>query len=252
MTRMGMDVTAVEQAARDLKAKAAEIGSLVGQVDRHVAALSAIWEGRDAHQFRAQTWPTHKRELQAVQRAVEELGEIARRNAAEQREASMGAGASLHAGAGAGGVPSSNGATLNGTQGWNDYWSHEYGLGWSREDLAAMVPFVGSVQKYSDRFIEINSAAARGGTTYAEWSNLFLDASSEVIGKLGPKGYIAKVGIESTRLAVDKAVNEVDWSLDATASTFSYIAKDPIGALSAGADAIVQSSSDFAKIFKWW
>lgn len=88
MARMGMDVESVERTGRDLKSKAANLQSLVGEIDGLVRGLPGIWDGRDAEQFVNEWWPQHKKNLLAVKESVEGLGQSALNNAAEQREVS--------------------------------------------------------------------------------------------------------------------------------------------------------------------
>lgn len=88
MARLGMDADAVEQAGRDLKARATDIGNLLGQIDRIVNGLTSIWDGQDSQTFVSTTWPQHKRALQQVQTEIDTLGQTAQSNATEQRQVS--------------------------------------------------------------------------------------------------------------------------------------------------------------------
>ncbi|MDH6246235.1 WXG100 family type VII secretion target [Mycobacterium sp. OTB74] len=88
MAQLGMDADAVENAARQLKAQADQIGSLLAQIDKTVNGLSSIWHGQDATQFVTQWWPQHKKSLAAAQSAIAGLGQSAQNNATEQRQVS--------------------------------------------------------------------------------------------------------------------------------------------------------------------
>lgn len=88
MTRLGMDVEAVEDAGRQLRIEAAAITQLLSTIDRAVNALPSIWDGRDGAIFVRQSWPRLRGMLVAARDAVDGLGESALRNATEQRLAS--------------------------------------------------------------------------------------------------------------------------------------------------------------------
>jgi uncharacterized protein YukE len=88
MARMGMDVDAVENTGRQLKSQAANIGSMVAQIDKVVNSLASSWDGQDAQQFVHDWWPQHKKALAAAQQAIDGLGQSAMNNASEQRQVS--------------------------------------------------------------------------------------------------------------------------------------------------------------------
>lgn len=88
MARMGMDVEAVEKTGRDLKTKATNIQTLIGEIEGLVTGLSSVWDGKDAQQFVNEWWPQHKKNLSSVKESIEGLGQSALNNASEQREVS--------------------------------------------------------------------------------------------------------------------------------------------------------------------
>jgi uncharacterized protein YukE len=88
MARLGMDADAVENAGRQLKTQAGEVGSLVAQIDRVVNSLTSVWDGQDAQQFVHDWWPQHKKALVAAQQQLDGLGQSALNNASEQRSVS--------------------------------------------------------------------------------------------------------------------------------------------------------------------
>ncbi len=88
MARFGMDVDQVEQASRELKAKADQISTVVSDIDRVVNGLLGIWDGPDAQQFVHDWWPEHKNQLVAVSSHISGLGQAAWNNAQEQRNVS--------------------------------------------------------------------------------------------------------------------------------------------------------------------
>jgi surface antigen len=100
VTRMGMDTDVVEQSGRQLKSQAANIGSLIAQLDKLVNSLPSVWDGQDAQQFVRNWWPQHKKALAAAQQSVDGLGQSALNNASEQRHVSSTNGASSASAAG--------------------------------------------------------------------------------------------------------------------------------------------------------
>lgn len=90
MARMGMDVDAVEQTARDLKRTGESVATLVANIDRTVKSLASVWDGPDARKFVGEWWPQHKAALLAAGENVSGLGQSALNNASEQRDVSGG------------------------------------------------------------------------------------------------------------------------------------------------------------------
>src|SRR5438067_11306930 len=89
-----MDAEVVEQSGRQLKSQAANIGSLVAQIDKIVSSLTSAWDGQDAQQFVHNWWPQHKKALAAAQHSVDGLGQSALNNASDQRHISSTTGGS--------------------------------------------------------------------------------------------------------------------------------------------------------------
>ena len=85
MTRLGMDVDAVESAGRALKAHAERIDGIVRALDRTVKTLGPVWEGATARRFIQQTWPEYRAHLISARSHIEGLGQSALNNASEQR-----------------------------------------------------------------------------------------------------------------------------------------------------------------------
>jgi uncharacterized protein YukE len=102
MTKMGMDVDAVESVGRQLKQSAASIETIVGGIDKTVNGLLSTWDGPDAQRFVQQTWPTFRKSFAAAQTSVDGLGQSALNNAAEQRQASGVNGSGAGGGVGGG------------------------------------------------------------------------------------------------------------------------------------------------------
>lgn len=83
---VGMDVAAVEQVSRDLKAEAARIGEVIAKIDSLVGHLPSIWKGHDAEQFAGWWRDQHRKALHAAQEDISGLGTSAHNNAREQAD----------------------------------------------------------------------------------------------------------------------------------------------------------------------
>lgn len=81
-----MNVVEVKQLAIELRRVAGQVQGWGAQLDRLVA--TAPWEGHQAGQFKGSWWPRHRRTIAAVASDLEQFGETAQRNAAEQERAS--------------------------------------------------------------------------------------------------------------------------------------------------------------------
>jgi surface antigen len=92
MTKMGMDVEAVENVGRQLNQSATSVDQIVGGLDKTVNGLLQIWDGPDAQRL-VQSWPTFRKTLITAKASVAGLGQSALNNASEQRDASGAKGA---------------------------------------------------------------------------------------------------------------------------------------------------------------
>lgn len=88
MARLGMEVDVVERAGGQLKAKAQDLQSLIGNIEAIVNELRANWDGQDAQTFVNDWWPKHKSALQQASQQIEGLGQSAMANASAQRDVS--------------------------------------------------------------------------------------------------------------------------------------------------------------------
>jgi uncharacterized protein YukE len=88
VTRMGMDVDAVERFGRDLKAQASQILSLVGTVDQYIDRAGSLWEGPGAGRYVGQWRGTDAPRLRRLAAMLTNLGQQAINNAQAQREVS--------------------------------------------------------------------------------------------------------------------------------------------------------------------
>jgi surface antigen/uncharacterized protein YukE len=114
MAQLGMDVDAVEAAGRQLQAKAQSIDAIVANLDKTVASLNGVWDGKDAQTFIHEWWPDHRKALATVSQSVGGLGQSALNNASEQRKASGSNGGGAGFGAGSGGATLSHNDSTGG------------------------------------------------------------------------------------------------------------------------------------------
>lgn len=82
----GMNVQEVQALGQALKSSAEQLRRLAGNVDR-VTSVSS-WAGPDSVRFKTQVWPQHRGGVLRVAGGLEEIGNIALRNASEQLRAS--------------------------------------------------------------------------------------------------------------------------------------------------------------------
>lgn len=110
MTRLGMDVEAVESVGRQLNQHGSRIRATMGAVDTLVGQAGGQWWGARGRRF-VEEWRTlHRPALVRLAEAVEGLGRSALNNAAEQRTASATTGG--HGVSGGGGRSTSGHATM--------------------------------------------------------------------------------------------------------------------------------------------
>lgn len=83
----GMNVEDVRALGDLLKRKAADIRSIVSEINGKVH--STAWEGPDARAFKDQWWPDHQQKLATVADQVDGFGQSAINNAQEQQDASQ-------------------------------------------------------------------------------------------------------------------------------------------------------------------
>jgi uncharacterized protein YukE len=233
MAQMGMDVDAVEAAGRDLQAKAQSIDTIVAQVIRSVASLSAVWDGRDAQAFNA-SWPAIQKALTAAGQSVAGLGQSALNNASEQRQAS---GASVAvAGAGGSHLAQPGQSSLEqqfwtGTQSFVN--SDIPGTPWSVDQIGGLIPHVSDGLDVLDIANSLHSGKVPVLT--------MLDVASGEL-RSDPATYWAgaAMGVWTT---VGKDLSDAI-ALGPPTNDLSYIASDPLGALDAAVSANVQALPD--------
>jgi len=195
MTKMGMDVEAVESVGRQLKQSAASVESLVGGIDKTVSGLTGLWDGPDAQRFVQQSWPTLRKALVAAQSSVEGLGQSALNNASEQRGASAANGSGI-----AGGSTANNGdgvstlGTIPGTHSdANQHGSTSVGA-LPRGDVNAYRQFEQSTSHYNAGAgynVDANGKGVDNCTAWVDWRRDQLGLSKaggnggEMAGRLG-------------------------------------------------------------------
>lgn len=85
MPLIGADVEALEALAKNVQAKAEQIGSIGSELDKAVQGVS--WVGRDADTFRNQ-WAAVSKSLLNVREQLRTHADTIKRNADEQRTTS--------------------------------------------------------------------------------------------------------------------------------------------------------------------
>lgn len=97
MTRMGMDVAAVEQVARNITAQADRLNQLSGQIGRSVTQLNNLWYGTDSQHLVHTRWPQNRAALASAETVLRSMARSLRMHATEQRRASGAGGGALSA-----------------------------------------------------------------------------------------------------------------------------------------------------------
>ncbi len=87
MARLGMDVDAVEAAARSLRTSASQVTAIKNTVGRIVSESQAAWKGRDASTFLAD-WRASAQQLRRLAQELEKLGRKLEAQATDQRRVS--------------------------------------------------------------------------------------------------------------------------------------------------------------------
>lgn len=94
----GMNPDEVERLAQELQRVARRIDAWSREIDRFVARTS--WIGRDADQFKGTWWPQRRRRLHTIASSLNDYGNVAKRNADDQRRVSSSPGSAAGAGPG--------------------------------------------------------------------------------------------------------------------------------------------------------
>ena len=83
----GMDVAEVDRIGRQLRTEAENVSQLLARVAKQVDVADRAWEGKDAERFVAD-WRTKRAQLQTIQTQLNQLGQKAINEAAQQRRTS--------------------------------------------------------------------------------------------------------------------------------------------------------------------
>ena len=263
MAQLGMDVDAVETAARELKNRAAQLAQLTARLNSTVSSLPARWEGNDARRFTGTEWPGHKAELNSVHQELSAAGDRLLQQAREQREASSAkettSGGSTSAGGRTPGITSPQGASE--PSGDGRWWDNESFIkDFSVRDLISMIPGGGTAFGHAFLLDDVAKVAeGRDGAIMNLASNLASSslaitataASAKAIqvfnaaSKMGGGTIAATMGIKAMslaristvatlgKLAIDitafgaQEAAKADWSPAARKQTFDYAAANP-------------------------
>lgn len=90
MALLGMDVDEVERIGRDLSTNQAQaVGTVMQAIQAHIGTLQSTWHGGDAQRFSQEWESTHKPQMQQLMQVIQEFGQAAVKEAAQQRQASQ-------------------------------------------------------------------------------------------------------------------------------------------------------------------
>jgi uncharacterized protein YukE len=239
MAQLGMDVDAVEAAGRELQAKAQSIDAIVAQVNRSVASLESVWDGRNAQSFRA-SWPAIQKSVAAASQAVAGLGQSALNNASEQRQASGVSGAgSATGGASSGGSPAHNASPSLEDQFWAGTESFVSstipGTPWSVDQIGGLIPHVSDA-------LDVRSIADSLHSGQVPWLTMLNVGAGELRSSPNPALYLTGAAI-STWSTVGKDLSDAI-ALGPPTNDLNYIMSDPLGALDAAVQANVKAFPD--------
>jgi hypothetical protein len=178
----GMDLDAVEDLGRFLKARSADLDALVTSVDQRIRTTS--WTGDDAAQFAQQWWPAHRTKVTAAAESVGGLGQSALNNVMEQRRASASAGGPR--------LPS-----------WRE------ARQWVNEQLARVQ------QLRQERLAEIDRVSKLSAEEQAAWWNALSPAEQQALIALAPLALLALPGLPASarQAASEAAVKDMEDSL---------------------------------------
>jgi uncharacterized protein YukE len=243
MARMGMDVEAVENSGRQLKSQAANIASLIAQLDRVVSSLPSVWDGADAQRFVHDWWPQHKQALAAAQQQVDGLGQSALNNASEQRQASatggpVGGSAAATAGpggsAGAGGLPNI-GNIYRDMMNQTPIWPINVGTALGLTPLGSVMPFTDATALALDDRLG-------WGDKMGEQAHAFVDVGGSALRQAGWEQHNLPLYLSGVAVSqwgdVANEISKTDFSASTFQQNMSYISSDPGDAWKAATDAV--------------
>ena len=234
MAQLGMDVDAVEAAGRELQAKAQSIDAIVAQVNRSVASLESVWDGRDAQSFNA-SWPDIQKSISAASQAVAGLGQSALNNAIEQRQASGSGGTTASSGGvglvHSGSAPSLEDQFFNKLEGAGN--SSALGTPWSISQIGSLLPGGGNVVDA----IDIADSLHKGQVPIFSMVDVAGGALRD-----DPATYLAGAAVGVWNSVGKDLVTAIQ--AGPPTNDLSYIQSDPLGALNAAVEANVKALPD--------
>jgi hypothetical protein len=80
-----MDVDTVERSSRSIIALQTSVDSLLLSIDRIMAEIQGAWSGQDSQEFVQSRWPGYRTDIRAIGESLRSFGELALRNASDQR-----------------------------------------------------------------------------------------------------------------------------------------------------------------------
>jgi len=242
MTRLGMDVDAVERIGHGLQTDAEALTALTARVDALVRRLPGLWDGKDASDFVGTWWPRHRASLQAVRSQISGLGQSALNNASEQRGASAATGGSGSVG---------GGSSLTGADFIRQYENATIPVtGWRVGDLIGLTHVPGTFLTAFDAAEGFTSGdpAKAVDAAASVTASILKSAGAEAPVPILPLYLSGVIIAEVQELHRDWA--EVDKSSSGMASAGQYIVQHPMDALAGAGQALDAALPRLIGIFK--
>lgn len=239
MALVGADIEQLRQLSRAFNLAAERLEATAGEVTGRLA--SAPWQGPDADRYRSQWNGESLLLIRSVIGALRAAATVVDKNAAEQEQASAGAGAGQLSGgmvpAGPGGHIPTQGSSplvdirnfLNSNAAWPVTWG----------TLLDQATPLGPILPLLDALGLADDSSLSPQDKIIEATNALTDLGGGVLkGRGGPVGYLGGVAVAQWG---DVAANvaRADFSASTLQATVDYISTDPGGAFVAAKDAVV-------------
>lgn len=213
----GMDADEVEDLGVFLQQRADRLRQIAHEINTRV--YSSVWDGEEARMFNQQRWPRHRAQLLAAADHLHALGQSARNNAAEQRDASQ-PGAAAPAGAyigaaGAAGLAGSIGTALSEVSDRTSMAGPFFSILGDVKHVPGARAAGGTFSAfgYFTEGYSIGEELAVGRYGDAAFDSAFVagDLGADALKTKGHVGYAAGVAVQ-TWVEVGREARNVDWS----------------------------------------
>ncbi|MEW5808618.1 MAG: hypothetical protein AB1925_04115 [Actinomycetota bacterium] len=246
MALIGADTDQLRQLSRIFTHAADRLESMGSEVTGRLAA--APWVGPDADRYRSQWHGESLSLVRSVVGALRNASTVIERNAAEQDQASSGAGTGASTGSLSNGADSVHGRPfpdggtfanplvdmrnfLNSTATWPITWGTAVD---QLTPLGPMLPLIDALGLAGDSSISPEEKIIQAGNSMTDLGGGLLKKFTW----MGPAGYLGGVAVQQWG-DVAAQVARADFSASALQTTGDYISKDPGGAFNAAKDAVV-------------